>query len=197
MLRIGLTGGIAAGKSVVAERLGELGAHIVDHDVLSRRVVEPGSAALVEIVHAFGDRVVSEGELDREALGALVFADRRARERLNGIVHPYIEAMAAAIDRQARAAGESVVVHDIPLLVETGQGSAFGLVVTVAAPVELRLKRLMETRGMRHVHARARIDSQASDEDRAAVADVVLDGSGSREHLRAQVDEFWATHVPG
>ncbi|WP_061966000.1 dephospho-CoA kinase [Demequina aurantiaca] len=196
MLRIGLTGGIAAGKSVVAERLGELGAHVVDHDVLSRRVVEPGSAALVEIVHAFGDQVVVRGELDREALGKLIFGDNRARERLNGIVHPYIEAMAAAMDKQARAAGEAVVVHDIPLLVETGQGGAFGLVVTVAAPVEVRLKRLMETRSMLHDHAQARIDSQATDEERAAVADFVFDGSGTREQLRAQVDEFWAIHVP-
>ncbi|WP_062213658.1 dephospho-CoA kinase [Demequina oxidasica] len=196
MLRIGLTGGIASGKSVVAERLGELGAHVVDHDVLSRRVVEPGSAALVEIVHAFGDRVVVDGQLDREALGTLVFTDGRARERLNCIVHPYIEAMAAAMDKQARAAGEAVVVHDIPLLVETNQGGAFGLVVTVAAPVEVRLKRLMETRSMRHDHAQARIDSQATDEERAAVADHVFDGSGTRERLRAQVDEFWTIHVP-
>lgn len=196
MLRIGLTGGIAAGKSVVAERLDELGAHIVDHDVLSRRVVEPGSAALVEIVRAFGDRVVTDGALDREALGRLVFADARARKRLNDIVHPYIEAMAAAIDKQARASGEAVVVHDIPLLVETGQGRAFGLVVTVAAPAPVRLKRLMESRGMLHEHAQARIDSQATDADRAGVADVVLDGAGSRDGLRAQVDEFWATHVP-
>ncbi|WP_430866837.1 dephospho-CoA kinase [Demequina aurantiaca] len=196
MLRIGLTGGIAAGKSVVAERLGELGACIVDHDQLSRRVVEPGSAALIEIIRAFGDRVVVGGILDREALAGLVFGDARARKRLNGIVHPYIEAMASAKDRQLRAEGHTVVVHDIPLLVETGQGSAFGLVVTVAAPEELRLKRLMENRGMRHDPAQARIDSQASDAERAAVADQVLDGSGTRENLRAQVDEFWETHVP-
>lgn len=196
MLRIGLTGGIAAGKSVVSERLRELGAHIVDHDVLSRRVVEPGSAALIEIVRAFGDRVVTDGKLDRQALGSLVFADNRARARLNGIVHPYIEAMATAIDRRSRAAGETVVVHDIPLLVETHQGGSFGLVVTVAAPEDLRLKRLMETRSMRHDAAQARIDSQASDADRAAVADYVLDGSGTRDQLRRQVDEFWRIHVP-
>lgn len=196
MLRIGLTGGIAAGKSVVAARLGELGAHVVDHDELARRVVEPGSAALIEVVRAFGDRVVTQGTLDREALGALVFADDRARKKLNGIVHPYIDAMAAAIDRQARAAGESVVVHDIPLLVETGQGGAFGLVVTVAAPESTRLQRLIETRGMKREHAQARIDSQATDPERAAVADFVLDGSGTAQQLRDQVDEFWATNVP-
>lgn len=196
MLRIGLTGGIAAGKSVVAERLGELGAHIVDHDVLARGAVEPGSAALIEVVRAFGDRVVVEGRLDREALGTIVFADEHSRRKLNNIIHPYVYAMGAAADRQARLAGVGVVVHDIPLLIETGQGREFDLIVTIAAPEKVRLARLMEGRGMRHAAAQARIDAQATDSQRASGADVVLDGSGTRDNLRAQVDEFWDTHVP-
>lgn len=196
MLRIGLTGGIAAGKSVVSGRFGELGAHVVDHDALARRAVEPGSAALVEVVRAFGDQVMKDGALDRSALAELIFACETARARLNGIVHPYIEGMAVAADRQARIAGERVVVHDIPLLVETGQGGSFGLVVTVAAPVEVRLKRLMQTRGLTHVAASERIAAQATDAERAAVADYVLDGSGTSEGLRKQVDEFWAIHIP-
>lgn len=181
---------------MVSERFGELGALVIDHDVLARRVVEPGSAALVEVIRAFGDRVVVRGQLDRGALGELVFADDAARTRLNGIVHPYIEAMAAAADRQARLAGETVVVHDIPLLVETGQGRSFGLVVTVAAAVEVRLERLMTTRGLTYATANARIAVQATDAERAAIADYVLDGNGSRDRLRAQVDEFWVIHVP-
>lgn len=196
MLRIGLTGGIGAGKSTAAARFAELGATLIDHDVLARRAVEPGSAALVDIVHEFGDQIVVDGELDRTALAQVVFRDLRARAKLQAIIHPYVFAMGDAADRAARAAGAAVVVHDIPLLVETGSGSDFGLVVTVAAPVELRLKRLMEQRGMRHDEALARIEAQADDAARADVADVVLDGAGSVENLRAQVDECWELHVP-
>jgi dephospho-CoA kinase len=196
MLRIGLTGGIAAGKSVAAERLGELGAFVVDHDELARRVVAPGSAALAELAGVFGDRIVVRGALDRAALGDLIFADESARATVNAIVHPYIGAMAAAADKRARAAGEAVVVHDIPLLVDVGQGDSFGLVVTVAAPVSVRRRRLIQKRGLTHSKATARIESQATDEQRAAVADFVLDGSGTRDELRSQVDEFWKINVP-
>lgn len=196
MLRIGLTGGIASGKSTASERFAELGALVVDHDVLARRVVEPGSAALVDIAREFGDRVIHGGALDRAALANIVFNDPIARERLNDIVHPYVKAAAMAADKRARNAGEAVVVHDIPLLVETGQGQNYDLVVTVEAPLLSRLARLQEGRGLSHQEALARIEAQATDEERAAVADAVLDGSGTVEQLHASVDAFWREHVP-
>ncbi len=196
VLRIGLTGGIGAGKSTAATRFAALGALVIDHDVLSRKVVAPGTAGLVDIVSEFGPRVLRGNELDRAALGEIVFGDPTARHRLNEIIHPYVRSAAHAQDRKARAAGESVVIHDIPLLVETGQGGDFDLVVTVSAPVPLRVARLQSSRGLTRDEAMARIQAQASDEERAAVADVVLDGSGTPEHLWAQVDEFWASRLP-
>ncbi|WP_084078404.1 dephospho-CoA kinase [Demequina sp. NBRC 110057] len=196
MLRIGLTGGIAAGKSTASARFGELGALVVDHDELARRAVAPGSAGLVDIVREFGDRVIKDGALDRPALAALVFDDAAARARLNAIVHPSVFAMGRAADRQARVDGVGVVVHDIPLLVESAQGGDFDLVVTVAAPIDVRVARMVERRGMTETAARSRIAAQATDEARAAIADVVLDGAGSEDALRAQVDEVWRTHVP-
>ncbi|MDE0573168.1 dephospho-CoA kinase [Demequina sp. B12] len=196
MLRIGLTGGIAAGKSTASTRFGELGALVVDHDVLAREAVAPGSAALVDIVREFGDKMVVNGALDRAALADIVFGNDDARRKLNSIVHPYVFAMGQAADKRARAAGEKVVVHDIPLLVESGQDAQFSLVVTVAAPPELRLSRLVEGRGLSLEEARGRIASQATDSERAAIADVVLDGAGNAEDLRGQVDRFWAEHVP-
>jgi len=196
VLRIGLTGGIAAGKSTAARRFAHLGARVIDHDELARRVVEPGSAALVDIVSAFGDSVIVNGTLDRGALAEIVFAQPHDRERLNDIVHPYVIAAGLAADRQARADGVEVIVHDIPLLVETGQGDNFDLVVTVSAPEELRLARLVKERGLAPEQAKARIAAQATDAERAAVADVVLDGSGTAGELGVQVDEFWRDHVP-
>lgn len=196
MLRIGLTGGIAAGKSTAATRFGELGARVIDHDVLARRVVEPGSGALSDIVGEFGDRVVTDGQLDRPALAAIVFADEDARQRLNAITHPYIYAAAEAADRQARHDGVAVVVHDIPLLVETGQGSRFDMVVCIEAPVDIRANRLMAGRGLTSEQALQRIEAQATDADRALACDVCLDGGGTAEALRAQVDWFWQEHLP-
>lgn len=196
MLRIGLTGGIGAGKSTAAERFTELGARVIDHDHLARRAVEPGSAALADIVGEFGDRVVTGGALDRESLAAIVFSDDQARVRLEEIIHPYVRAAARAADRQARTEGIGVVVHDIPLLVETGQGGDFDLVLCITAPLTTRISRLQESRGLSHDEAMGRVIAQASDEERAAVADFVLDGSGTVDHLRTQVDEFWDTHLP-
>lgn len=196
MLRIGLTGGIGAGKSTAARRFAELGARVVDHDVLARTVVEPGTAALVDIAKEFGPRVLAHGALDRAALGEIVFADDGARDRLNRIVHPYVYAAADAADKQARAEGVAVIVHDIPLLAETGQGGDFDLVVGVTAPVPTRVARLQQSRGLTREQALARIDAQASDAVRAAICDVLLDGGGTPEALWAQVDEFWAHHIP-
>ncbi|WP_062377672.1 dephospho-CoA kinase [Demequina pelophila] len=196
MLRIGLTGGIASGKSTASARFAELGALVVDHDELARRAVEPGSAALADIAREFGDAVIVDGALDRRALAAIVFEDDDARRRLNAIVHPYVFAMGAAADKRAHADGERVVVHDIPLLVEAAGDDGFDMVVTVEAGQRLRVRRLMEGRGMTHAEALARIRSQASDEERRAAADVVLDGTGTVEELRRQVDELWRMAVP-
>ncbi|GIG37507.1 dephospho-CoA kinase [Cellulomonas pakistanensis] len=193
MQRIGLTGGIAAGKSVAAERLAARGAVLIDYDVLSREAVAPGSAGLAAVVDAFGESVLlPDGSLDRPALGAVVFADAGARERLNGIVHPVVRRLAAEREAAAAAADAgAVVVHDVPLLVETGRAESFHLVVVVHAPAVLRVERLVRTRGLDRAEAERRIAAQAGDDERLAVADVVLDGSGDPEELRRQVDALW------
>jgi dephospho-CoA kinase len=194
MQRIGLTGGIAAGKSVAAERLAQHGAVVIDHDLLAREAVRPGSTGLEAVVEAFGPEVLAaDGSLDRPALGRIVFADAEARERLDGIVHPVIRRLAAEREAAVAAAHTgAVVVHDIPLLVETGQAESFHLLVVVHAPVELRVRRLVEQRGLSRSDAERRVAAQASDDVRLAAADRVLDGSGSVEDLRAQVDALWA-----
>jgi dephospho-CoA kinase len=193
VLRIGLTGGIGSGKSTVSELLAARGAVVVDADRIAREVVEPGTPGLGAVVEAFGDRVLTPaGALDRPAVAAIVFADADARRRLDGIVHPLVRQRAAEL---ARAAPEdAVVVHDVPLLVETGQAASYDVVLVVEAALETRLARLVE-RGLPETDARARIAAQATDEERRAVADVVLDNSGTREELAAQVDRFWTERV--
>ncbi|ROS30524.1 dephospho-CoA kinase [Cellulomonas sp. PhB150] len=194
MQRIGLTGGIAAGKSVAAARLAELGAVVIDSDVLAREAVAPGSAGLEAVAEEFGPGVLApDGSLDRQALGARVFADDDARARLNAIVHPIVRRLSAEREAAAATADHgAVVVHDIPLLVETGQADAFHVLVVVHAPAVLRVERLVAGRGLPRDEAEGRIAAQASDADRLAVADVVLDGTGSEEDLCAQVDLLWA-----
>ena len=193
MQRIGLTGGVAAGKSVVARRFTELGAVVVDADELARLVVAPGTSGYEEVVDSFGPQVVAAGgALDRAALARLVFADTGARRRLEAIVHPQVRRLAA--EREAAAAAidpTAVVVHDIPLLVETGQADTFGVVVVVSAPAALRVERLMRLRGLSREDALARVEAQAPDDVREAAADVVLDGTGTDEQLRSQVDALW------
>ncbi|MBT0995045.1 dephospho-CoA kinase, long form [Cellulomonas sp. DKR-3] len=193
MQRIGLTGGIAAGKSVAARRFGERGAVVIDSDVLAREALAPGSVGLDEVVAAFGEGVLAaDGSLDRPALGALVFGDDARRTRLESIVHPVVRRL--SVEREAAAATAdpgAVVVHDIPLLVETGQAGTFHVVVVVHAPAVLRVERLVRLRGMSRAAAEARVTAQASDDERLAVADVVLDGTGSDAELCAQVDELW------
>jgi dephospho-CoA kinase len=193
MQRIGLTGGIASGKSAVAARLAEHGAVVIDHDVLAREAVRPGSTALDAIVAEFGTGILADdGSLDRPALGHVVFADPEALERLNGIIHPAVRRLAAEREAAVAAAGTgAVIVHDIPLLVETGQADAFHLLLVVHAPVEQRVRRLVEGRGLSRAEAERRVAAQATDDERLAVADVVLDGTGSVEDLHRQVDELW------
>ncbi|MCO7218702.1 dephospho-CoA kinase [Klenkia sp. PcliD-1-E] len=193
MLRIGLTGGIGSGKSTVATLLVEHGAVLVDADVLAREVVAPGTPGLAAVVEAFGDGVLGlDGALDRPALAAVVFADPQQRARLDSLVHPLVRARAAEL--VAAAPPDAVVVQDVPLLVETGQAGSYDLVVVVQASLPVRLSRL-EQRGMTEADARARIAGQATDEERAAVADVLLHNDGTREELAAQVEAFWRTRV--
>ena len=193
MLRIGLTGGIGSGKSTVSALLAERGAVIVDADRIAREVVEPGTPGLAAVVEAFGERVLTaDGALDRPALAAIVFADEEARRRLDGIIHPLVRAR--AVELAADLPEDAVVVNDVPLLVETGQASSYDLVLVVEADPATRVSRLVQ-RGLTAEDARARIAAQASDGQRRAVADVVLDNGGTPEQLAAQVDRFWAEHV--
>ena len=193
MLRVGLTGGIGSGKSAVSSRLAERGAVVIDSDVLAREVVARGADGLAEVVAAFGEVLTPEGELDRPAVGRIVFGDEQARRKLEAIIHPRVRARAAEIE--AAASADAVVVHDIPLLVETGQADKFDLVLVVDVPPEVQLARLTEARGMAEEEAKARIASQASREARLAVADLVVDNSGSLEDLDRRVDEVWAELV--
>ncbi|MCX6408055.1 MAG: dephospho-CoA kinase [Propionibacteriales bacterium] len=189
-LQVGLTGGIGSGKSTVSARLAELGAVVVDYDLLAREAVEPGTPALAAIRERFGDAVVAaDGSLDRPALGAVVFADETARRDLEAITHPAIRDLAAA--RIGAAPDDAVVVHDHPLLVEMGMAAACDVVVVVDLPPELQVRRLVEQRGMTETDARARLAAQTSREQRLAAADEVLDNRGSREELLAAVDALW------
>ena len=193
MVRVGLTGGIGAGKSTVAARFADLGAVVLDADRVAREVVEPGTPGLAALVDAFGDEVVAaDGSLDRPALGSLVFGDDEARARLNGIVHPLVAARTAEF--LAGLPDDAVWVHDVPLLVENGLAPAYGLVVVVDAPVEVRVGRLV-SRGMSEDDARARIRAQATEAQRRAVADVWIDNSGPLEQTRAAVDACWRDRV--
>lgn len=178
---VAVTGGVAAGKSTVTAVLAELGAHVIDADVLARQAVAPGSSALAQVIAHFGDTVeADDGSLDRQALGAIVFSNSEAREALNNIVHPevrrlYDEALATAQRDSAR-----VVVYDVPLLTEARFVREFDVVVVVHSPAPLRQERLRKERGFTEEQAVARIQSQASDDERLAVADIILDSSVSR-----------------
>ena len=193
MLRIGLTGGIGSGKSTVAALLAERGARVVDADRIAREVLEPGTPGLAAVVAEFDAGVLAaDGSLDRAALAGIVFADPDARARLDAVVHPLVRARAA--EAVAAAPPDAVVVQDVPLLVETGQAGSFDLVLVVEADPEVRVQRLV-ARGLSAEDARARMASQATDEQRRAVADVVLRNDGDRARLATQVDRFWAERV--
>jgi dephospho-CoA kinase len=190
MLRVGLTGGIGSGKSSVSAMLAAHGAVVIDSDVLAREVVAAGTPGLAEVVVAFGpDLMTAGGELDRAAMGRRVFGDDEARERLEAIIHPRVRARAAEIE--ARAPADAIVVHDIPLLVETGQADKFDVVLVVDAAPEVQVQRLVEHRGMSEEDARARIAAQAGRDQRLAAADHVLSNNGSLAQLQAAVDQVW------
>ncbi len=190
MLRVGLTGGIGSGKSTVAALLTARGAWIIDSDRIAREVVEPGSEGLRAVVAAFGTAILTgNATLDRSALAARVFHDPDARGRLNAIVHPLVRQRSAELEQAAPP--DAIVVHDVPLLVETGLAASFPLVVVVHADRAVRVARLVRQRGMAEADAWARIAAQATDEQRRAAADGWLDNSGSRPATANSVDRLW------
>lgn len=190
-MRVGLTGGVASGKSTVSAMLAELGAVVIDADLLAREVVAAGTDGLAEIVAAFGPTVLTtDGELDRQAMGAIVFAEEDQRRRLESIIHPRVRARGAELE--AAAPVGAVVVHDIPLLTETGQAGAFDAVVVVDVPIEAQIERMMELRGLSRQEAESRVGAQASREDRLAIATHVIDNTGTLAELRARVDAVYA-----
>jgi dephospho-CoA kinase len=191
---VALTGGIASGKSTVASRLAELGAVIVDADALVREVQGPGSPVLAAIAAEFGaGMLLPDGSLDRAALGARVFGDAAALQRLNAIVHPAVKAESQRRFAEAFAGDAgAIVVYDVPLLVEARVDDPWDLVVVADAPADLRARRLVELRGMDEAAARDRIRSQAPDAARRAIADVIIDTSGTLEDTLRQVDALWS-----
>ncbi|HEX6150456.1 dephospho-CoA kinase [Nocardioides sp.] len=189
-MRVGLTGGVASGKSTVSAILAELGAVVIDADVLAREAVAPGTDGLADVVAAFGEDVLAaDGSLDRLALGTIVFGDEDKRRGLEAIIHPRVRARAAEIE--AEAPPGAVIVHDIPLLTETGQAGTFDAVLVVDVPVETQLARMVDLRGMTRADAEARLAAQATREDRLAIATYVVDNTGTLEELRARVAEVY------
>lgn len=190
-MRVGLTGGIASGKSTVSAILKELGCVVIDADQLAREVVAKGTPGLARVVEAFGSEVLTEdGHLDRPRMGALVFNDEALRRELEGIVHPLVFELYAALEASAPVGG--IVVHDIPLLVESGRAEEFDVVVVVDVPDHVQVERMVRDRGMTEEEARSRIAAQATREQRLAVATYVIDNTGTREDLRHRVTEVFA-----
>jgi dephospho-CoA kinase len=191
MMRVGLTGGIGAGKSTVSGMLADRGAVVIDGDQIARDLVVPGEPALAAIVDRFGSGVLlADGELDRAGLAAIVFPDPDALAALDGIMHPRIAQRAADMIEAAEREGTAIVVYDMPLLVENGSADDFDLVVVVHAPMEVRLARLA-VRGVPVADARERMSRQASDAERAEVAGILIDNGGDEEQLIEQVDRAW------
>ncbi len=191
MLLVGLTGGIGSGKSIAARMLEERGAVVFDADVLAREAVAPGTEGHRAVVERFGADVLAPGgELDRDALASVVFADPAARRDLEAIVHPEVRRLFAE-GAEAFRESDRVVVFSAPLLVETGMHTAFEVLVVVSAPAEVQVARLLRDRGMSDEAIRARIAAQAPLEDKAAVADIILHNGGSLEELERQVDRLW------
>ncbi|MEV5003093.1 dephospho-CoA kinase [Nocardioides sp. LML1-1-1.1] len=189
-MRVGLTGGIASGKSTVSAVLRELGAVVIDADQLAREVVAKGTPGLAAVVEAFGPEILTaDGELDRPRMGTLVFGDETLRRRLEAIVHPLVFERYAELE--ASAPTDGIVVHDIPLLVESGRASEFDAVIVVEAPEDVQVERMVRDRGWTEEESRARIAAQASAEDRRAVATYLIVNTGTREDLRQRVTEVF------
>lgn len=193
-MRVGLTGGIASGKSTVSAILTELGAIVIDADQLAREVVAKGTPGLARVVETFGsDILTADGEMDRAAVGAIVFADEDKRRALEAIIHPLVGARSAEL---AGAAGPgALVVHDIPLLVETGQGAMFDAVIVVDVPEDVQVERMLRDRGWTEADSRARVAAQASRDARRAAATYVIDNTGTHEDLRQRVAEVFGDLV--
>ncbi|MFE7567426.1 dephospho-CoA kinase [Streptomyces sp. NPDC057539] len=192
MLRLGLTGGIGAGKSEVSRLLTSYGAVLIDSDRIAREVVEPGTPGLAAVVAEFGPGVLTpDGALDRPKLGGIVFGDPDRLRALNAIVHPLVRARSAELEKAAGP--DSIVVHDVPLLVENGMAPLYDVVVVVDASPETQLDRLVRLRGMAETEARKRMAAQATREQRRAAADVVIDNDGPLERLEPQVRRVWQT----
>lgn len=192
MLKVGLTGNIASGKSTVARVWRSQGAEVVEADELARRAVEPGTEALAAIVGRWGPGMLDEsGELDRAALREIVFRDPEERARLEQIVHPAVQRLRAEAFRAAEAAGWRIVVADIPLLFEVGMEDEFDLVVLVDAPEDVRLERIVSARGLTADEARSMMDAQMPSERKRAHADVVIDNTGTMEELEARAARVW------
>ncbi|MDX6324159.1 MAG: dephospho-CoA kinase [Nocardioidaceae bacterium] len=190
-MRVGLTGGVASGKSTVAGMLRELGAVVIDADRLARDVVARGTPGLAAVVEEFGPDVLTEdGELDRPAMATLVFGDEAARHRLEGIVHPLVFTEVQRLEKEAPR--DALVVHDIPLLAESGRAGTFDAVVVVDAPTDLQVQRMTTARGWSAEEAEARMGAQASRAERRAVATYVIDNAGSLDDLREQVEDVYA-----
>lgn len=190
-MRVGLTGGIASGKSTVSAILAELGAVVIDADAIAREVVAQGTPGLEAVVAEFGPGLLTPGgDLDRPAMGALVFADPDARKRLEAIIHPLVHRRSAELEAAAEA--DAVVVHDIPLLAEVGRAGSFDAVIVVDAPTEVQVARMVGDRGWTEEDAESRIAAQASREDRRAIASHVIDNTGSLEDLRRRVEDVYA-----
>jgi dephospho-CoA kinase len=191
VLRVGLTGGIGAGKSEVSKRLAAQGAVVIDADLIAREVVAPGTDGLAEVIGAFGAGVLGpDGALDRVALGEIVFADKAKLATLNSIVHPRVGARMRELEEEAGPG--SVIVHDVPLIAENGLADAYDLVVVVDVPPRIQLDRLVRLRGMSREQAQARMAAQASREHRLSIAGIVVDNSGSLAELDRQVGELWS-----
>ena len=190
MLRVGLTGGIGAGKSEVSRRLAAQGAILIDADAIAREVVAPGTPGLEQVVAEFGTQLLrGDGTLDRERLGEIVFADQVKLARLNGIVHPLVGKRMSELESAAEA--DAIVVHDVPLIAENGLAPGYDVVVVVDTPPALQLDRLVRLRGMSDEQAQARMAAQATREQRLAIADFVIDNSGSLGELDRQVGDLW------
>jgi dephospho-CoA kinase len=190
VMRVGLTGGIGAGKSEVSRRLVAYGAILIDADAIAREVVALGTPGLAEVIAEFGPEILApDGSLDRERLGEIVFADASQRARLNAIVHPKVGERMAELERSAGP--DAIVVHDVPLIAENDLAAGYDVVVVVDAPQARQLQRLVRQRGMSREQAQARMAAQADREQRLAVAGIVIDNSGSLAELDRQVGDLW------